>query len=89
MRIIQKNACIGVFLAVIGLGNFNAIAQELTKPKSTAELEREAESMEWLVKKLPYPVSIVESDEDKEIASITNQARALFKAKDFEKLDAL
>ena len=44
--------------------------------------------MEWLVKKLPYTVSIVESDEDKEINSITNQAMSLFQAKDFEKLDA-
>ena len=39
--------------------------------------------------KLPFAVTVVETDEEKEQKQILDQAKALFAAREFEKLDAL
>lgn len=95
MRIIQKNAWIGLFLAVVGLGSFNLLGADSTDSEAALESTQPAapqqptefETMEWFAKTLPYPVVVVESAEAREMSAIAGEARALFQSKDFAKLD--
>lgn len=96
MHIIQRKAWICLFLAAIGLGNFNLLGANPSVLRTDFETTRVAESghptefetMEWFVKTLPYPVVISGSDEDKEMSAIMDRTHALFQARDFVKLDA-
>src|SRR6185312_8393019 len=96
MHIIQRKTWGCLVLALIGLGSVNLLAANSLVVRTDLESTRvaepahptEFETMDWFVKTLPYPVVIAGSDEDKEMNSITDQARALFQARDFAKLDA-
>ena len=96
MRIIQKNAWVGLFLAVFGLGSFNLRGANSTDSEAALESNQPAdppqptefETMEWFAKTLPYPVVVVESDEAREMTAIADEARTLFQSRNFEKLDA-
>src|SRR5262249_17831544 len=98
MHVIQRKTWICLlFLAALGLGSFNLLGANSSVLRADLESNRlaepvrpaEFETMEWFVKTLPYPVTIAGSDEGKEMNSITEQARRLFQARDFEKLDVL
>jgi hypothetical protein len=97
MRIIRRNAKLCLFLALIGLGSVNLLGADSLVVRTDLESTRlaepghptEFETMDWFVKTLPYPVVIAGSDEDKEMNAISDQARALFQARDFAKLDTL
>jgi Domain of unknown function (DUF4034) len=96
MRIIQKNAWVGLFLAVIGFGSFNLLGAISTDYEAALESNQPAdapqptefETMEWFAKALPYPVVVVESDEAREMSALAGEARNLLGSRDFAKLDA-
>ena len=96
MRFIRKNAWVGLFLAVIGLGSFNLQGANSRDSESALESNQptdpnqptEFETMEWFAKTLPYPVVVVESDEAREMNDIAGEARTLLQSREFEKLDA-
>ncbi len=91
MQIIRKNAWIGLALALISFANFSAAAATSTNSPAAsdqaAETKHRVGSLEWFAKTLPYPATVVESAEATEMSNITTQARTLFQARDFEKLD--
>src|SRR5262249_33820992 len=97
MRIIQKNAWIGLFLALMSLGSFNLLGANSADSETALESNQPAdprqpaefESMEWFAKALPYPVVVVDSEETREMSTIAKEAKALLESRDFEKLDAL
>jgi len=96
MHIIQRKTWGCLVLALIGLGSVNLLAANSLVVRTDLESTRvaepahptEFETMDWFVKTLPYPVVIAGSEEDEEMDAIADQARALFQAKDFVKLDA-
>jgi hypothetical protein len=97
MHVIRRKTGFCLSLALICLGSFNLLAANSTVLRTDFESNRlaepahptEFETMEWFVKTLPYPVVTVESEEDKEMSALTDQARTLFQARDFKKLETL
>src|SRR6185312_9552016 len=96
MHRIQRKTWLCLFLALVGVGIFNLLGADFVAERTDLGSTRLAEpghptkfdTMDWFVKTLPYPVVIAGSEEDKEKNAIADQARALFQAVDFAKLDA-